>query len=153
MRLLDAMILIYFAKVGLLEALLQLPDLAITSSVRREVRSSPAKEIMEAGLASGALSLCDIDPMNAIEQTLYRMYRDGDGFHGLGEGEATCLSLAHARGFTFVSHDRKARGRAGSAGMRPLDSRDLLTELNDTGIISPQQRKDGERAILLLLKE
>jgi predicted nucleic acid-binding protein len=149
-RLLDAMILIYFGKVGLLEALLQRPDLAITTSVRREVRSSPTKEIVEAALANGALALCDIDPGTTVEPTLYVMYRDGDG---LGEGEATCMALAHARGFTFVSHDGRARGKAAAAGIKLLDWPDLLAELNDSGVVSSQQCRQGERAIRRLLKE
>ena len=154
MRLLDAMILIYFSKVGLLDALLQLPNLAVTTSVRNELRpSSTAREAVEAAIADGLLALCDIDPENGVERTLYIMYRDGDGFHGLGEGEATSLSVACARGLTFVSHDRKARERAVSAGTKLLDWPDLLAELNDAGGITAKQRRGAERAIRSLLKD
>lgn len=154
MRLLDAMILIYFSKVDLLEALLQLPDLAVTTSVRNELRrSSPAREAVEAAIADGLLALCDIDPENGTERTLYIMYRDGDGFDGLGEGEATSMSVACARGLTFVSHDRKARERAASGGIRLLDWPDLLAELNDAGVITARQRRQAEQAIRSLLRE
>ena len=152
-RLLDAMILIYFDKVGLLDALLQLPDLGITTSVRKELRTPSTRDGAEAAIADGSLALCDIDPGSQTEQMLYVMYRDGDGLHGLGEGEATSMSVAYARGFTFVSHDRTARERAMSASIKLLDWPDLLAELNDAGIISAQRRVEAERAIRRLLKE
>ncbi len=154
MRLLDAMILIYFSKAGLLDALLQLPDLAVTTSVRNELRpSSTAREAVEPAIADGLLALCDIDPENGVERTLYIMYRDGDGLHGLGDGEATSMSVACARGLTFVSHDRKARERAASAGIKLLDWPDLLAELNDAGVITAKQGRSAERTIRSLLKE
>ena len=154
MRLLDAMILIYFSKVGLLGALLQLTDLGVTTSVRNELRpSSAVREAVDAGVAEGALALCDVDPESRTERTLYVMYRDGDGFHGLGEGEATSMAVCNARGFTFVSHDKTARKRALSAGTKLSDWPDLLAELNDTGLITAQQRADAEKAIRRELKE
>ena len=154
MRLLDAMILIYFSKVGLLDALLHLPGLAVTTSVRNELLpSSTAREGVEAAIGDGLLALCDIDPENGVERTLYIMYRDGDGVHGLGEGEATSMAVACARGLTFVSHDRLARERSVSGGIKLLDWPELLTELNDAGLITAKQRRDAERAIRRLLKE
>jgi predicted nucleic acid-binding protein len=153
-RLLDTMIPVYFSKAGLLDALLQLPDLAVTTSVQNEPHGWPeASQAVEAAVAAGSLSVCDIDPMSQTERMLYTMYRDGDGVLGLGEGEATSMALAHSRGFTFVTHDRDARKRATSAGMRLLDWRDLLTELNDSGVLTAEQRKSAERGIRSLLKE
>ena len=154
MRLLDAMILIYFSKVDLLEALLRLPDLAVTTSVRNELRRpSPLRDAVEAALADGLLGLCDVDPEDGTERTLYIMYRDGDGFSGLGEGEATSMSVACARGFTFVSHDRKARETAVSAGIKLLDWDDLLAELSDQGLITAKRHESAKQAIRRLLKE
>ena len=103
MRLLDANILRYFERAGLLDHLLALPRIGLTSSVRRELaRWRGLRERVDYALESGALVLCDMDPADEQEGTLYFLYRERDGF---GDGEATSMAVACRRGLTFVTHD------------------------------------------------
>src|SRR5574340_1099768 len=126
-RLVDTMIFRYFDKVGLLGALLGLPQLAITSAVRRELRRWPdVLARVEAALASGQVVVADMDPYDSVGRTLYQLFRDRDGF---GDGEATSMVVAKAHGFTFISHDLEAVRKIGRLGVNVLDWHDLLKEL------------------------
>jgi hypothetical protein len=144
-RMVDTMIFVYFWRAGLLEALLALDRLGVTSSVRRELRRWP--EIfarIEESLESHSLALEDVDPGNSTEGTLYFLYRDRDGF---GDGEATSMAVAHSRGFRFVSHDLKAVSAIRALGVDVLDWPDVLSELLRLRIITAAQHAVGLRQI------
>jgi len=150
LRLLDTMIFVYFHRAGLLEAMLQLPEIGITTSVRRELRRWPkASEQVENALLNGRLALCDMDPSDETERSLYVLYRDRDG---LGDGEAASMAVARTRGYALVSHDMKARSGAVAAGTKVLDWPDLLTELYSGRLIDDGQRNTAERAISGLMR-
>jgi hypothetical protein len=133
-RLLDTMIFVYFGEEYLLDELVELPNLALTSSVLRELRSwSAIHNRVQEALGSGHLRLCDFDPSDTVEATRFAIY---SGSYRLGEGEATSMAVASARGFTFVSHDREAILKTGMAGVRVSDWPELLEEMATTGVVS-----------------
>jgi hypothetical protein len=139
------MILLYFDRAGLLDQLLTLPRLGLTSSVRRELRRWEAlSEAVEGAIAGGALSLCDLDPSNEEEQTLYFLYRERDGF---GDGEATSMAVAYCRGFTFVTHDLVPAAKIKRLGVKVLDWHDLLAELTDSEAITRAEHGKALRQI------
>lgn len=146
----DTMIFVYFGRAGLLEALLGLPDLAVTSSVRRELRRWDALSArVEQALTDKSLGVCDVDPADATETTLYYLYRERDGF---GDGEATSMAVAHNQGHAFVSHDLEAAARIRGLGVQVLDWPDLLAELCQAGRITPCQQDEAQRYIQGLMK-
>ena len=150
MRLVDTMIFVYFDRVGLLEHLLALPELAVTSSVVREVRrwQRAGARVGEA-IANGDLALLDVDLGSETEPMLYFLYRDRDGF---GDGEAASMAVAHGRGFSFVSHDLEAAHKMLSLGIRVLDWPDMLAELEASGRISQTARQSALRRISGMMK-
>jgi len=149
-RMLDTMILRYFERAGLLDVLLGLPDLAITTSVRRELRRWDVLSArVDAAVQNHELAVYDVDPGDETEGTLYFFYRERDGF---GDGEATSMAVAHNRGFGFVSHDLAAAAKIRGSGINVLDWPDLLAELRDAGALTLTQHAAALREIRRMLK-
>jgi predicted nucleic acid-binding protein len=149
-QLLDTMIFVYYRRAGLLGSLLSLPELGLTTPVRRELRRWPEVSAqVEPALRTGRLALLDMDPSDEVQRTAYVLFRDGDG---LGDGESATMTVARAHGCAFVSHDTHARSRAANAGIRVLDWPDLLAEMRETGIIDEAQRRSAKRAISGLMR-
>jgi len=149
-RMLDTMILRYFERVGLLGPLLALPNLAVTTSVRRELKRWDALSArVDAAVQHNELAVHDVAPDNQTEATLYFFYRERDGF---GDGEATSMAVACNRGFAFVSHDLAAAAKMRGLGVNVLDWQDLLAELRDSGAISPSQHAQALREVRGLLR-
>jgi hypothetical protein len=144
------MILVYFDRAGLARQLLALPKIGVTSSVRRELRTWPSlSKAVDSALVSGALSLCNLDPGNEEECTLYFFYRDRDGF---GDGEATSMALAYCRGLTFVTHDLASAAKIRRLGIKVLDWQDLAAELAGTGAISSERHERALREIQRMMR-
>jgi len=149
-RMLDTMILRYFERAGLLDVLLGLPDLAITTSVRRELRRWDVLSArVDTAVQNQELAVYDVDPGNETEGTLYFFYRERDGF---GDGEATSMAVAHNRGFGFVSHDLAAAAKIRELGVNVLDWPDLLAELRDAGGVTPSQYAEAAHRIRGMLR-
>ena len=149
-RMLDTMILRYFERAGLLDVLLGLPDLAITTSVRRELRRWDVLSArVDTAVQNQELAVYDVDPGNETEGTLYFFYRERDGF---GDGEATSMAVAHNRGFGFVSHDLAAAAKIRELGVNVLDWPDLLAELRDAGGVTPSQYAEAVHRIRGMLR-
>ena len=62
----------------------------------------------------------------------------------LDEGEATCLALAHSRGYAFLTDDRVARREARRRGVPLPGTIGALVSLIDEGHIS---REEADQAL------
>ena len=138
MRLIDANIFIFFAKVGALEDLLKLSGLAITSSVlRRELApGSVARLGVEQALAEKQIALVDMDLQP--EGTLFEVFYRGQGF---GEGESTCMAICLNRGLGFYTYDLDALHKARSLGVDARSWQDLVDELLEAHHVSSRRAK------------
>ena len=154
MRLLDTMLFRYFHDLGLLDEMLQLPGLGITTAVltheisrKWQGKMPDLVQRVEKALAEGSLQLCD--PASSEERALYSKYWDIEGF---GEGESASMAVAFSRGYTFVSYDSDAVARIGRLGVKVEDWSHLLAELRDRGIITAAEHDRALRELRRMLR-
>lgn len=140
MRLVDASIWIAFFKIGQLDLLLKLPDLAITSRVLRELEGDPdhLRQTVRRAIDSGTVDLVPLGDADAETLAGILLAEDGNRTNvSQADAEQVTLAAISERAVLYMC-DRNAENLSANADVRTYE--DLVNDMVDLHVIDLRQR-------------
>ena len=140
MRLVDASIWIAFFKIGQLDLLLKLPDLAISARVLRELEDRPdyLTQAVPRAIDGGAIDLVPLGDVDTETLTEVLLAKDGKRTN-VSEADAEQLALAATsqRAVLYMC-DRNMRNLSTNVDIRPCA--ELINDMVDLHVVDLRQR-------------